>query len=162
ATLVEMQGLSMSLDELPASIDATQHALRQAEGKRQQILASLEHRMRRIDAAMEAFSPTTKLRMEMMLNAEIEKLVDGYDWEQLQRVSETIPVFIREVLSNRLGAEFAAVAQQLVTMRNDILGACRQHMGEVSAELRLRFEGLRLPDTMTVSLDFDPKELEAR
>src|SRR5262249_36203909 len=53
-------------------------------------------------------------------------------------------------------------AEQLVAMRNDILDACRQHLGEVSAGLRLRFEGLRLPDEMTVTLDFDANALKNR
>jgi hypothetical protein len=162
ATLVELQGLRMSLDELPGSIDATRSALRHADVKRREIVAALGHRLRRIDTAMEAFSPTTKVRLEMQLSAEVERLVDGYDWEQLKRVSETIPIFIRDMLSSRLGADFARVAEQLVAMRNDILDACRQHMGEVSAGLRLRFEGLRLPQELTVSLDFDTDELKRR
>jgi GTP-binding protein EngB required for normal cell division len=162
ATLVELQGLRMSLEELPGSIDAARHALRRADDKRREILASLTNRMRRIDGAMEAFSPSAKVRLELMLAGEIERLVDGYDWEQLQRVSETIPVFIRDLLSTRLGGDFARAAEQLVAMRNDILDACRQHLGEVSAGLQLRFEGLRLPQQLTVSLDFDANELTRR
>lgn len=162
ATLVELQGLRMSLEELPGSIDAARSALRHADVKRSDVLAALGQRLRRIDDAMEAFSPAAKVRLELALAGDIERLVDGYDWDQLQHVSETIPVFIHDLLSSRLGADFARVAQQMVAMRNDILDACRQHLGEVSAGLRTRFEGLRLPQQMTVSLDFDPKELTRR
>ncbi|HEX5273183.1 MAG TPA: hypothetical protein VFW33_21955, partial [Gemmataceae bacterium] len=101
-------------------------------------------------------------RLEMQLGAEVERLVDGYDWDQLQRVSETIPILIRDILANRLGADFARAAEQMAAMRADILDACRQHLGEVSAGLRLRFEGLRLPQQLTVSLDFDPQDLKDR
>jgi hypothetical protein len=152
----------MSLEELPGSIDATRAALRHADVKRQDIMAALGNRLRRIDTAMEAFSATTKVRLELQLAGDIERLLDGYDWDQLQHVSETIPVFVRDMLSTRLGGDFARVAEQLVAMRNDILDACRKHMGEVSAGLQLRFEGLRLPQEMTVSLDFDPEELKRR
>ncbi len=162
ATLVELQGLRMSLEELPGNIDAARAALRHADLKRRDILAALGQRLRRIDAAMESFSPPSKVRLEMQLSSEIERLVDGYDWEQLQRVSETIPILIRDILANRLGAAFARAAEQLVAMRSDILDACRQHLGEVNAGLRLRFEGLRLPQQMTVSLDFNPQQLKGR
>jgi GTP-binding protein EngB required for normal cell division len=162
ATLVELQGLRLSLEELPASIGATRSALRRADVKRQDILAALGQRLRRVDAAMEAFSPTAKVRLGLMLAGEVEKLVDGYNWEQLQHVAETIPIFIRDLLTSRLGADFARVAQLMVAMRNDILDACRQHLGEVHANLRTRFDGLRLPQQMAVSLDFDPKELTRR
>ncbi|HKI35644.1 MAG TPA: dynamin family protein [Gemmataceae bacterium] len=162
ATLVELQGLRMSLEELPGSIDAARSALRHADLKRRDILTALGHRLRRIDAAMESFSPPAKVRLELQLASEVERLVDGYDWEQLQRVSETMPILIRDILATRLGADFARAAEQLVAMRSDILDACRQHLGEVSAGLRLRFEGLRLPQQMTVSLDFDANELKGR
>jgi hypothetical protein len=162
AALVELQGLRMSLDELPANIEAARSALRHADLKRSDIMTALGQRLRRIDAAMEAFSPPAKVRLELQLSEEIERLVDGYSWEQLQRVSESIPILIRDILAKRLGADFARAAEQLVAMRNDILDACRQHLGEVSAGLRLRFEGLRLPDQMTVTLDFDANELKGR
>jgi GTP-binding protein EngB required for normal cell division len=162
ATLIELQGLRMSLEELPGSIDAARTALRHADLKRRDILAALGHRLRRIDAVMEAFGTPAKVRLEMQLASEVERLVDGYDWEQLQRVSETIPILIRDILANRLGAEFARAAEQMVAMRTDILDACRQHLGEVSAGLRLRFEGLRFPQHLTVSLDFDSQELKDR
>ena len=154
-TLVELQGLRMSLEELPGSIDAARVGPASRRLKRRDILAALEHRLRRIDAAMEAFSPTAKVRLELQLAGEVERLVDGYDWDQLQRMSETIPILIRDLLANRLGADFARVAEQMAAMRDDILDACRQHLGEVSAGLRLPFEGLRLPQQLTVSLDFD-------
>jgi GTP-binding protein EngB required for normal cell division len=162
ATLIELQGLRMSLEELPGSINSARKALNHADLKRRDILAALGHRLRRVDAVMEAFGTPAKVRLEMQLAGEVESLVDGYDWEQLQRVSETIPILIRDILANRLGPEFARTAEQLVAMRSDILDACRQHLGEVSAGLRLRFEGLRLPQQMTVSLDFDPGELKDR
>ncbi len=162
ATLIELQGLRMSLEELPGSIAAARSALGHADLKRRDILAALGHRLRRIDATMESFSPQAKVRLELQLGAEIERLVDGYDWEQLQRVSETIPILIRDILANRLGADFARAAEQLVAMRTDILDACRQHLGEVSAGLRLRFDGLRLPQQMTVSFDFDAQALKGR
>ena len=44
-------------------------------------------------------------------------------------------------------------------MRDDILAACRRHLGEVGAGLELRFEGLRLPERVTVSFDFDAGDL---
>jgi GTP-binding protein EngB required for normal cell division len=161
-TLIELQGLRMSLEELPASIESARSALRHADVKRRDILAALTTRLRRIDAVMEAFSTPAKVRLEMQLGSEVERLVDGYDSEQLQRVSETVPILIRDILANRLGGEFARAAEQMTAMRSDILDACRQHMGEVSAGLRLRFEGLRLPQQLTVSFDFDARELKDR
>src|SRR5205814_4477394 len=53
-TLVELQGLRMSLEELPGSIEAARSALRHADVKRSDILVALGQRLRRIDAAMEA------------------------------------------------------------------------------------------------------------
>ncbi len=160
--LLELQGLKMRLEDLPASIEETRLALAQGEVKRRQILQALEQRLRRVDAAMEAFSPTALVRLELHLAAEIERLVDGYDWDQLQRVAGTIPVFIRDLMATRLGPEFAAVAKQLVATREDILSACTDYFGEIGARLSARFTGLRLPERLTVSLDFDPDDLANR
>lgn len=131
ATLVELQGLRMTLQELPGSIAAARSALSHADVKSREIVAALETRLRRIDAAMEAFQPTAKVRLELLLAGEVERVLDGYDWDQLQRVSETIPIFIRDLLTGRLGADFARVAELVASMRDDICDACRQHMGEV-------------------------------
>src|SRR5260370_24122 len=83
------------------------------------------------------------------------RLLDGYNGVQLQRVSETMPSFIQKVLLGRLGPEFARAAQQVVALRDDTLDECRRHLGEVGAGLRLRFEGLLLPEQVPVSFDFD-------
>jgi GTP-binding protein EngB required for normal cell division len=162
AALMELQGLKMSLEDLPANIASTRLALRQAEVQRRQVLTAMEQRLRRIDAAMEGFSGPAKVRLELYLAAEVERLVDGYDWQQLQRVSETIPIFIRDLLAGNLGPEFAAVAGQMASLRDDVLELCRGHVGAVSAQLGARFEGLRLPEQMPVALDFDPQELSTR
>ena len=136
--------------------------MRQADLKRREIVTALGTRLRRIDAAMEAFSPTAKVRLELFLAGEVERVVDGYDWDQLQRVAETIPILIRDLLISRLGADFAQAAEQVASMRHDIVDACRQHLGEVGAGLRLRFQGLHLPQLMTLSLDFDASEMKDR
>jgi GTP-binding protein EngB required for normal cell division len=162
AALVELQGLRLGRRERPAAVGTARSALRHADDKSRAILAALETHLCRIDGALEMFSPMAQVRLELLLGGEIERAVDGYDWDQLQRVAETVPVFLRNMLSIRLGADFAKAAGQLTAMRDDILEACRRHLGEVSDGLKLHFEGLRLPERVTVSLDFDAAELTRR
>jgi hypothetical protein len=159
ATLVELQGLRLGRRELPGTIATARSALRHADDKGRDILSALDAHLSRIGSALEAFSPQARVRMELLLTGEIERLVDGYDWDQLQRVSETIPLFIHSMVSHRLSSDFARAAGQLTAMRDEVLDACGRHLDEVSAGLRLRFEGLRLPERVSVSLDFDAGEL---
>jgi GTP-binding protein EngB required for normal cell division len=161
-SLVELQGLLLGRGSLSGTIDTARSALRQGDERAAEILGRLDAHRVRIDRALEAFSPMAQLRLELLLAAEIERLVDGYDAQQLQRVSESIPAFIHKVLIGRLGPEFARAAEQVVAMRDDILADCRRYLGAVSAGLRLQFEGLRLPQSVPVSLDFDAKEMTRR
>jgi GTP-binding protein EngB required for normal cell division len=158
---MELQGLD-GLDELPSRIEGTRQALDFAGHKRTQIVQALEQRLRRIDAAMESFSPTARLRLEMYLTSEVERLVDGYNWEQLQRVSESLPVLIRDMIARRLGPQFQSVAVQLTAARDDLVAACREHLGTINERLNLQFEGLTLPTDLNVALDFNPEDLSAR
>jgi GTP-binding protein EngB required for normal cell division len=162
SSLVELQGLRLGERELPGTVATARADLRHADDRCRDILSALDTHRGRIDEALEAFSPQAQVRLELLLVGEIERLVDGYDWDQLQRVAETIPLFIRNLLSRRLSADFARAAERLTAMRDDILGACRRHLGETSAGLQLRFAGLRLPERVTVSLDIDSGELTRR
>ncbi len=161
AARMELQGLD-GLDELPSRIEGTRQALDLAAHKRSQIVLALEQRLRRIDGAMESFSPTARLRLEMYLTSEMERLVDGYNWEQLQRVSEALPVLMRDMIARKLGPQFQVLASQLTAARDDIVAACREHVGTINERLHLHFEGLVLPTDLNVALDFNPEDLSTR
>jgi GTP-binding protein EngB required for normal cell division len=161
-SLVELQGLRLGRRDLHGTISTARSALRRGQDKRADILASLDVHQGSIESALEPFSPMAQLRLELLLAVEIERLVEGYNGEQLQRVSETMPAFIQKVLLGRLGPEFARAAAQVVAMRDDILADCRRHLGEVSAGLRLPFAGLQMPDQIPVSFDFSANELTQR
>ncbi len=162
ASLVELQGLRLGRRDLNGTISTARSALRRGDDKRADILASLDVHQSNIEQGLAAFSPMAQLRLELLLAGEIERLLDGYNGEQLQRVSETMPVFIHKILLGRLGPEFARAAELVSAMRDDILQQCRQHLGEVGANLRLRFEGLQLPEQVPVSFDFNANELTQR
>jgi hypothetical protein len=151
ASLVELQGLEMSPEDLPRRIESARRALQVAQRKQQEIVREMARRKQRIGNVMEAFSPEAKMRLELSLQNEIDRETDTYDWEKLRHAAETIPIFIRDRLYERLQQQFDAVSQEVASLREDILNASREHVQVISRELGAYFEGLQFPEQADVS-----------
>lgn len=162
AAVVELQGLEGGPEALPGRIEATRQALADADRRRREILDELGWERSYVAQALEVFNPVARTRLEMTLIREVGQAIDGYDWKQLQRAPHTLPVLLRDLLHIQLQPDIQAVSRQVMSLRDKVLPACRNQMGEINRRLAMQFEGLRLPDQVDVSLDFDATEFSER
>jgi GTP-binding protein EngB required for normal cell division len=162
STLIELQALQASPVGLPARVEAVRSVLESARSHRGEILKQLAQARRPVENLLEWFNPEAEVLLQLRLQKQVEAEVDSYDWEQLQRAAETIPILVRDRLHESLRDQFLALAQQLLTLRDEILLTSSERLSEINAELEKQFGGVRLPDPQQVTLRFDAEEFCGR
>jgi GTPase Era involved in 16S rRNA processing len=152
---MEWESLNMPLDELQQRVTSTRPELEKARQSYQDILRSLDRSTEEIVRLLEGSNGINFMRLYMRLQDDVMKQLDEYDWKQLRHVSELIPLFVRDRMTEELGEKLAEVSDRVTQLRIDTLSQCRHLVSEMSQNVGLQFRSLRMSQNMDIAFDFD-------
>jgi GTPase Era involved in 16S rRNA processing len=148
---MEMQSLDLNTEELQQKLHNMRPVVNEAQQVQKAIVEMIDREIGEVGGLIH--DGVDWLRCTIGLKKAVFDEIDLYDWQELQRSNEKLPIFVRQAMNESLKSVLGRVVMQLTNFRREIIEWCIEMMDKMDQELP--FDLARYRETMEWEFTFE-------
>jgi len=140
AVEVELQGIDLSLDELRQRSAHAREQFATAREARKRVLGRLDYEIEHGDDLVMGPTQTIRFRITSAIRDDLHAQLAECDWDELQQAPQIIPIFVSEIIGEKLQDHLDRTADHLGKLHESLSEECCRVIQDLDANLGFEFQ----------------------